>query len=577
MSAQISSQFEQKNPDSRLPGFDTTSSGAEPLTGAVASAPGYGGYGAGYGNAIAGDSEMSLVHYLQVLYRRRYIASTAFLIVVLMVSLETFTAVRIYQASTRILIERDAPKVVSFQEVLEQGTKTDDYYETQYVILRGHGLARRTIDALNLWSRPEANQPPAFSVREFLMTPANVALGWLEPARPAETPDASETSAQSAVIDEFLVNLSIDPVRFSRLVDVSYRSPGPVLAAKVPNALALAYIQQNQEFQSTTTREASDFLTQQLAEQRKKVEGTEQALQAYRERTDSVSLTERENVVVQRLSDLNTAVTRANTIRIQKEGAYDQVKGVQENPAAVDSLQIILSNPFVQQQKTELAQLQRQRAQLSEKLDPNHPDMQKVALAIQNAEAKIQAEVAQIVRSIRSEYEAAVAEERRSRLRIDDSELVDFRFIVDGPTGTMSGAIIESNQKELDIDFWFDKHQTFARRMAIEEILRAKKMLNWSDDLQPRLLGNPDERMIWFKQLWYGIPLYSPSVTAVLLPVLPAVRIRRWLERFCVPCLAVVLVPAARRCAHHRVPQEAATERPLPRGIARRGVSWSKA
>ncbi|MSO83691.1 MAG: hypothetical protein EXQ53_10415, partial [Acidobacteria bacterium] len=368
MSAQISSQFEQKNPDSRLPGFDATSSGAEPLTGAVASAPGYGGYGAGYGNAIAGDSEMSLVHYLQVLYRRRYIASTAFLIVVLMVSLETFTAVRIYQASTRILIERDAPKVVSFQEVLEQGTKTDDYYETQYVILRGHGLARRTIDALNLWSRPEANQPPAFSVREFLMTPANVALGWLEPARPAETPDASETSAQSAVIDEFLVNLSIDPVRFSRLVDVSYRSPGPVLAAKVPNALALAYIQQNQEFQSTTTREASDFLTQQLAEQRKKVEGTEQALQAYRERTDSVSLTERENVVVQRLSDLNTAVTRANTIRIQKEGAYDQVKGVQENPAAVDSLQIILSNPFVQQQKTELAQLQRQRAQLSEKL-----------------------------------------------------------------------------------------------------------------------------------------------------------------------------------------------------------------
>ena len=115
---------------------------------------------------------------------------------------------------------------------------------------------------------------------------------------------------------------------------------------------------------------------------------------------------------MQRLADLNAAVTRANTTRIQKEAAYNQVRGVQVSPTAIDSLQIILSNPFVQQQKTELAQLQRQRAQLSEKLGPNHPDMVKVGLAIENAEAKIQAEVAQIVQSMRSEYEAALAEER---------------------------------------------------------------------------------------------------------------------------------------------------------------------
>jgi len=370
------------------------------------------GYGPGYGAAVSNDSDLSLVHYLQILYRRRYVAVSAFVIVFLGVTLYTVTSIRIYEASTRILIERDTPNVVSFQEVLDQGAQTDDYYETQYAILRGRGLARRTIDSLKLWNDPLFNKQPEFSVRGLLMAPFNAMTRWFEPPRPIEPPGAEETTAQSRVIDRFLANLDVEAVRYSRLVDVSYRSSDPVLAAKIANALGEAYIKQNVELTSTTTKEASTFLTQQLAEQRAKLEASEQALQAYRERTDSVSLAERQNVVVQRLADLNAAVTKANTTRIQKEAAYNQVKIALENPAAIDTVPLILSNPFVQQQKTELAALQRQRAQLSEKLGPNHPDMIKVGVAIQNAEARIQQEVAQVVQSMRNDYEAALAEER---------------------------------------------------------------------------------------------------------------------------------------------------------------------
>ena len=374
-------------------------------------APGY-GYGPGYGATASTDSELSLVHYLQVLYRRRYVAIAGFFVVFTAVTLYTVTATRIYQATTRILIERDAPKVVSFQEVLDQGAQTDDYYETQYAILRGRGLARRTIDALKLWDHPLLNQPTGFSLRTIVMTPFNGMANWFDPPPLNEAPGADETVAQSRVIDRFLANLNVEAVRYSRLVDITYRSPDPTLSARVANALGETYIRQNVEFTSTTTKEASDFLTNQLAEQREKLEASEQALQAYREQTDSVSLEERQNVVVQRLADLNAAVTRANTVRIQKEAAYNQVRSALENPAALDTVPVILSNPFVQQQKTELAALQRQRAQLSEKLGPNHPDMVKVGVAVQNAEARIQGEVAQIVQAMRSDYEAAVAEER---------------------------------------------------------------------------------------------------------------------------------------------------------------------
>ena len=403
MSAQFPSDFDQLD----ALGIAANSTGPGSLAAAAASA----GYGQGYGGDT-GESEHNVLHYLQVLYRRRYIATAAFLVVFLSASLYTLTATRIYESTVRILIERDNPKVVSFQEVIDPGEITDDYYETQYRILQSRVLARRTIDAMDLWTHPQFNQPPRMTIRGLIMTPVNKVAAWFEPPKPPESPDAVETRGQSRVIDVFLSHLRISAVRYSRLVDVTYRSSDAGLAARVANAIAEGYIRQSLELRSTTTKEASDFLTQQLAQQRTKLEASEQALQAYRERTGSVSLEERQNVVVQRLADLNAALTRAATARIQKEAVYNQVKDVVQQPEVIDSLPTVLSNQFVQQQKAELAQLQRQRAQLSEKLGPNHPEMVKIGLAIQTAEAKFRAEVAQVADAMRSEYQAALAEER---------------------------------------------------------------------------------------------------------------------------------------------------------------------
>src|SRR4051812_5091878 len=85
-------------------------------------APGYSaGYGNGYqGGALLGESEINLVHYVQILYRRRYMSATALAVIVLAVALYTFTRTPVYEAGTRILIEKEDPNVVSFKEVLEQ-------------------------------------------------------------------------------------------------------------------------------------------------------------------------------------------------------------------------------------------------------------------------------------------------------------------------------------------------------------------------------------------------------------------------------------------------------------------------
>ena len=97
---------------------------------------------------------MHLSDYLRVIYKRRWPAVTAFLLVFVSVCVYTFTATPIYDARVQILIEKEASNVVTFKEAIEQNQVADDYYQTQYKILQSRALARRTMDALQPVDQP---------------------------------------------------------------------------------------------------------------------------------------------------------------------------------------------------------------------------------------------------------------------------------------------------------------------------------------------------------------------------------------------------------------------------------------
>jgi uncharacterized protein involved in exopolysaccharide biosynthesis len=90
---------------------------------------------------------------------------------------------------------------------------------------------------------------------------------------------------------------------------------------------------------------------------------------------------------------------------------YNQIRAVQADRAALDSVPAILSNAFIQQLKVQLTDLQRQQAQLSEKFGDRHPEMVKVRTAIDSTEARIGAEVQKVVQALRMDYEAALSNE----------------------------------------------------------------------------------------------------------------------------------------------------------------------
>ena len=367
------------------------------------------------GQPAAGGEALHPMDYVRVLHKRRATAATAFAAVFGVSIVYAFTATPVYEARALIQIENQEQKVVQFQQVLEENRATADYYQTQYRILQSRLLARRTLEDQKLWDHPQfsasSKAPSAFNPMNW----PSRAVGFVSALFVRDTQeerDPTETAVQAPAIDKLLSGLTVVPVRNSRLVEIRFRSPNREVSAQVANALARQYIEQNLEFRFMASKEATEFLDARMAEQRKSLEQSEQALQQYREQTGAVALEDRQNIVVQRLADLNGAVTRARTDRIEKEAVYNQVRNAQSNRALLDTVPAILANTFIQQLKVQIADLQRQQAQLSEKLGERHPEMVKIRNAIESTEARIGVEVQKSVQALRNDYQAALANER---------------------------------------------------------------------------------------------------------------------------------------------------------------------
>jgi capsular exopolysaccharide synthesis family protein len=375
-------------------------------------------------NARQESSDWQFHDILAVLYRRRWVAVVTFLVVAAGVAAYTLAGTPVYEAHAQLLLG-EKPTIVAFQGVNDQPDDQRGYFETQHRLLRSRSLARRVIETLNLWNATgiSPSEPGPFgsgqaaSWRNWIL--GSSASTHQEPRAASELNANRETVAQSIAIDRLLSHLTVVPVRDTRIIEVRYESSNPELAAQVVNTLTDTFIHHNLEARSHASKEASAWLAEQLAEQRRKVELSELALQKYREKENSLSLEAGQNIVVQRLNALNSAVTQAKTDLITAESQYRQIAASQGDREALDSFQSIRSNAIVQEIRTRLANLQRERAQLSGSLGAKHPDMMRLDGAIESAERELQSEVAKTVEAVRQDYLAARSREKQLTAALD--------------------------------------------------------------------------------------------------------------------------------------------------------------
>ena len=321
---------------------------------------------------IQEEREVNLRDYWKVIRKRRWTIIAFFLMVLVSTAIMTFTMRPIFRGTTTIQINKENPQIVDFKEIFAVNTMDLDYYQTQYKILESRSLTKRVIQSLKLSEHSEFLPEPQTPLWKGVTNIYNSFFG-LFPSfakNSLSEKDLSETEMETRLINRFLKKLKIEPIRNSRLVKIHFDSHYPELSRQVSDDLASNYIQQNLETRFLATEQAKTWLTQQLDDLKAKVERADEALQAFGSKHDIVSLEEKENVTMQRLTELNETLIKAESDRIAKEALYRQTKNQD-----FDAFLSILENKLIMDLKQAYIQLEAQYMKLSETFKPEYPEM----------------------------------------------------------------------------------------------------------------------------------------------------------------------------------------------------------
>lgn len=349
------------------------------------------------------QEERPLTEYLNILLGRKWLILATTVLGIVVAVFITLGMPQLYRATATIQIDREAARVVDQRGVEPPASVgLQEFYQTQYGLLKSRALAETVVRRLRL----SENEALLFGGRK---RPDEERLSALMANRPAR---------EAIAIGAVRGGLVISPVRGSGLVDVSFSSSDPQLAAKVANSVAENFIAANLERRYDATSYARRFLETQLAAARRRLEVSERNLVEYAnsqrlisiDRTNETGGTSSQSLASVDLAALNTALAAAKADRIAAEA---KAKGGSAN------LQRQLDDPALSALRQSRASLSAELAKLLTQFQPDYPPAQ----ALQNQITEIDKQMAGLRRSVgdsvQADYRAAVQREAELQAQVN--------------------------------------------------------------------------------------------------------------------------------------------------------------
>jgi succinoglycan biosynthesis transport protein ExoP len=214
------------------------------------------------------DNEISRA--VSIILKRKWLILSVALVVFAAAAVRTYNTKPSYTSSVNIQIDPEQT-VLPF---IYDSTGAPNYLATQIQVLKSETLARRIVIRLNL---------------------------------------APDSDRATGLASWFKANLEVTPVEYAQVLKVTFRSEDPAFAAKAVNTLADEYAIYSFEVKRDATTRARDFLDKELFKQQQKLEQSEQALVKYGREHKILLPTEANNVIMQKLTDLNQEMTKVET------------------------------------------------------------------------------------------------------------------------------------------------------------------------------------------------------------------------------------------------------------------------
>ena len=351
--------------------------------------------------------ERHLSDYLMVLRKHLWLIASSVLAIVTIVTIQTFRMQPIYDATARIEIDRENTNILPFSgtESYDIYEDLEQYIETQSKILTSQTLASLTIKSLKL----DQDQRFGGHPRE----PSTVEVA------------QANTGAPSSALWIFLGGISVKRVPNSRLLDVTFSTGDPKLAAQIVNVHVANFIEQNFQSRYEATMQASNWLSGQLDELKAKVENSEDARIEYERANQIWTIDEKQDITTQKLADINKELTEAEAERINKEAVYELAQA-----GNFDAIPSVRGNPLIQDMLKQENTLSAQYADALNLYGPKFPKVVRLEEQIKELDQQVIHEKTNVANQIEAEYRGSrqhemLLEQALTRQKAEASAMAD--------------------------------------------------------------------------------------------------------------------------------------------------------
>ncbi|MCX5724506.1 MAG: polysaccharide biosynthesis tyrosine autokinase [Nitrospirae bacterium] len=358
--------------------------------------------------------------YVRIIRKRKWILLGLVAFVIVGTTRAVMLQPLVYESTVSILVEPTGPNVVSktVEEVYIPATMNSDYYKTQYEIVKSYQILREVVLNLSLQTHPEYLVKLPEPLDSWMPDPKTLFFSVLFPATSTQPDHASgvvDGEAERRLVRAFGAHVAVKPVMNSRIIRVAVESTHPQLAADAANMIASVYISRSLAIKVGAAEEATKWITLRVEEIRRKVEESERALQEFSSQVGLVNVGDRQRLVTQKLSELQTQLVHAETRRAEAEARFKQIASVIDNPRELESSFEVLSSGLIQLLRNQEIQAGQKVAELGDKYGPKHPAMVQATSEMNEIQRRIQLEIKKVYTSVKSEYDVAAARERTLR------------------------------------------------------------------------------------------------------------------------------------------------------------------
>src|SRR4051794_34566370 len=211
--------------------------------------------------------------------------------------------------------------------------------------------------------------------------------------------DPLSITPEERVLDSYFERLTSYAIDKSRVIVVEFQSHDPDLAVRVANSIADGYLVLQQNARQEQAKSASQWLSGEIDNLRKKVSEAESRAEDFRSRSSLFVGTNNTTLSNQQMGELNTQLNNARALKSDAESKAGLIREMLQTGKPIEATEV-LNSELMRRLSEQRVTLRAQLAEQSSTLLDNHPRIKELKAQLADLDRQIRDEAGKISRSL---------------------------------------------------------------------------------------------------------------------------------------------------------------------------------